>query len=123
MSEPTTEAADPGEGDRLDRIEATQQEQGATLQRISEALARIVPGSRAESAERVEARLDRPSTVEEQVKAELARAKAEEKRQADEAAAKGERETIAQRVARLEEKPPAAPVRRATKILGWGDGR
>jgi hypothetical protein len=93
------------------------------LDRIEQIVRRLVPGSREDSRERVERRLDRPSTVEDQVRAELARAQREQA-QADAAQAdQTERETIAQRVAKLEEKPPEPPVRRATRALGWGDGR
>lgn len=75
-----------------------------------------MPTSHAESEQRVESRLDRASSVEEQVRAELARAQSEQQQQA-------EQQTVAQRLAALEEKPPAPPARRATKLLGWGGGQ
>lgn len=93
------------------------------LDRLEQLVRNLIPGSRRESAERVEDRLDRPSNVEEQVRAELARAQREQAEADAAQASEQERETIAQRVAKLEERPPAEPVRRATRALGWGDGR
>jgi hypothetical protein len=95
------------------------------LDRIEQALARLIPGARAASEHKVEERLDRPSTVEEQVQAELARRdKAEAEKQAA-GEAKKEQDDLKAKVAALAEKPPVPPLRRATKLLtaGWGDGR
>ena len=117
-------AADPpsGQDDRLDRLEETQREQGSALERIEAALARVIPGSHDEAQQREEARLDRPSAVQEQVRAELARARQEQDAAAAAAARDAEHESLKERVARLAETPPRQPVRRATKLLGWGDG-
>jgi hypothetical protein len=103
-------------GTRQDRVEHR-------LDRIEAALARLVPKSRADSEARVESRLDRPTDVQEQVRAELARAEEEQAAARAEEQAKAETETVSQRLAKLEETPPAPPVRRATRALGWGDGR
>lgn len=56
------------------------------------------------------------ASVAEQVQAELARKEAAATEQA-------ERQTLHDRLAKLEEQPPAPPVRRATRLLGWGNGR
>lgn len=63
------------------------------------------------------------ASVAEQVQAELARERKAAKDQAAADADKTERETLRERLARLEEQPPVPPVRRATKLLGWGSGR
>jgi hypothetical protein len=107
-----------GEAGRIHSIEALSER----VDRLADAVARIVPGSRAEAQDRVEARLDRPSSVQEQVRAELERAEQERQRQAADEADKAERQTLRERLAKLEETPPRQPVRRATRLLGWGDG-
>lgn len=108
---------DDGTDERLDRLEAT-------VGRIEQALTKLVPtGTRPDARRRVERRLDAGSSIEEQVAAELDRRDkaAADKKAADEAAER-ERSTAA-RIAALEERPPAAPVKRATKVLGWGSPR
>jgi|SRR6185437_10217751 len=112
----TTASPAAGEATNLEQVNQRLDRQQATLDRLAEAVARILPGSHAEAEQRTEQRLDRPSSVEEQVRAELARAQQE---QADQQQA----ETVAQRLARLEEQPPAPQLPRRTKLLGWGDGR
>jgi hypothetical protein len=94
---------------RLDRIEAA-------VDKLTAAVSGILPGSRKEAGDRLERRLDRPSTVQEQVEAELA------KREKDAADQKrnSEHEDLKSQVAKLSERPPAEPARRATKLLGWG---
>ena len=114
--------ASGGEGDRLDRLEETQREQGSALERIEAALARVIPGSHDEAQQRVEDRMDRPSQVQEQVRQELARARAEQDAAAAAAERDAEHKSLKERVAALAETPPRPPARRATKLLGWGDG-
>lgn len=58
-------------------------------------------------------------SVEEQVQAELAR---RDKQAADDKRA-AEHDDLKAQVAQLRETPPRPPARRATKLLGWGDGR
>lgn len=118
----TTTATDGGGGDgggqesNTDRIDAID----SRLDRIETALARLVPGSHAQAQSRTESRLDRASDVEERVRAELARARQEQERQQAADRDRQERETMGQRLAKLEEQPPAEPIRRATRALGWG---
>lgn len=114
---------DTAESTRLDKIESEQERQGSALERIEHALARLVPtGSQPDAQQRTEERLDRPSSVEEQVRAELAKRdrQAAEQSAADEA--KTERESIREQLAKLQEKPPAPPVSRATRLM-WGEVR
>ncbi len=128
-NDPATEAADPPADDRLDKLEATQETQGHALERIEQALSRIAPGSHAQAQERTEQRLDRGSSLAEQVKPELAKAKEDEARETADAQAKDaektEREEIRAATAALREKPPAPPRNpfKALATKGWGDGR
>lgn len=118
----TTEATEPTDDARLDRLEQTQAEQGSALERIETMLARIVPGSHAEAEERTEHRLDRPSDLKEAVQAELARAEQAKADAADRDAEKSEREEMRALAAKLKEVPPAPP-RNPLKELatkGWG---
>lgn len=118
MNETTSEASAPDEStsERLSHVEAA-------VDRIESALARIVPGSHGEAEQRTQARLDRPSSVEEQVRAELAKADREKQAAAARDAERADAESVKERIARLEEKPPAPPRSRRTAALGWGDGR
>ena len=124
----TSTAADPPGADpdssstdeRLTRVENA-------VERIEQAIGRLVPGSHADAQARTERRLDRGSDVAEQVRAELARANDEETAAAAAATAadteRTERRELHTRLARLEEQPPAPPRARRTVLLGWGDGR
>ena len=128
MADDPPAGGEPPAGDRLDRLEETQREQGTALQRIETALAKIVPGSHAEAQDRVQDRLDRPSqaegTIAEQVQAELRKAREKDARDAAAAKERADRDaaeqSTAERLAKLEEKPPQPPARRVTKLLGWG---
>ena len=86
MADEHTEADTPPEdtGERLTRLEDTQAEQGAKLDAILDKLGSIVPGSHAEAQQRQEEHLDRPSSVAEQVQAELRKAAAAQNRAAAE---------------------------------------
>ena len=123
MTAPDGDGQDTGQdtgedtGERLDRVESA-------ITRIEGMLSRLVPtGSRADSQQRVERHLDRGSSIEEQVRAELDR---RDKAAADQAAQKEAADSarqVQERIAALEERPPAPPVKRATKALGWGAPR
>ena len=124
MTEPTTgpaggggqEGAEAPPAERLDRVEAG-------LERLTTLVERIVPGTHAQAEQHTEDRLDRPTSVEEQVKAELAKARKADadkaKADKDAADAAAEKETMAARLKALEEKPPAERVRRSTRVMGW----
>ena|SRR5215475_14444110 len=125
QAQDTSAAADPpaetgGLDERVTRVENA-------LERIEQAIGRLVPGSHAEAQRREETRLDRPTAVAEQVRAELAKARKEEEDATAAAAATtaqaDERQQVQDRLARLEERPPAPPRSRRTVMLGWGDGR
>lgn len=90
------------------------------LDDLADRLAKIeamLSGSRKPAAP---ARTAKPESIEAQVRAELER-RDREKADAEKAEKdKSERESLAQRLAKLEERPPAEPSRRATRSLGWG---
>jgi len=113
-----TETQTDLEGERIQSLDSLAQRQGRIEDKLDELLGHLKPGSK-----QPEDTGGAPPSVEEQVQAELARAKAEEAKAKDDEAAKAERETTATRLAKLEEHPPKPPVRRSTKLLGWGDGR
>jgi len=102
--EPTTE-------DRLGRLESA-------VERIEQAVTGL--GTNGQDP----APAAPPADVSEQVRAELARARKEQADKdaadADAASAAAEKESTAARLAKLEETPPAPPVKRSTKLLGWG---
>ena len=103
---------DAPEGDRLDRLEGK-------VDALAAAVARLVPGVHKASTEKVEARLDRPSTVEEQVQAELVKAREAEARDKAAADEKSEREQMKADLARLTESKPEPPVPMRQRLLGW----
>lgn len=107
-----TDPAGPDGGDRLDRLESK-------VDRLADAVANLIPGSHAEATDRTEARLDRPSSVEEQVAHALRQAQEDQERRVKEARLAGDVQSVKDSVAALQEKPPAAPIPRREKLLGW----
>ena len=99
---------------RLDRLEQR-------IETIAEAVNRLLPGSRGEAQQRTEERLDRPTDVQAAVRAELERRDRTAAEQAAAATDRQEREDLKTQVARLSEQPPAPPVPRRTRLLGWGE--
>lgn len=101
--------------DLTDRVERLETGQSSIIAKLDELLA----SGHAKAEQRTEAKLDRPSTIEEQVRMELERKDREAKAAADKDAEKTERETIAQRLAKLEEQPPRPPQPRRQRVM-WG---
>ena len=101
-----------------DRVERLESGQSKILSKLDELLG---SGSKAhETAEQhTEQRLDRPSTIEEQVRAELQRAEQEKAKQADAEKDKSERQTIREQLAKLTEAKPQAPQPRRQRVM-WG---
>lgn len=114
-TEPVTEAHDGSQEDRLERVESK-------VDRLAGLVEKILP-THDEAEAHTEKHLDRGSSVAEQVQAELDKRDrlAAEQQAAD--AEKADAESFRERLARLEEKPPAPPRLRRTALLGWGDGR
>jgi hypothetical protein len=104
-----------------DRVERLETGQGRVTSKLDEVLALLGSGGRAHAAaqQHEEQHLDRPSTVEEQVRAELARKDAEAKAAADADAEKSERQTIREQIAKLTESKPAAPQPKRQRVM-WG---
>ena len=118
-SDDVTEASHDGtDAERLTRVESK-------LDTLADAVAKLVPGSHADAQQREERKLDRPSataeTVQEQVRAELARARQEDADTAERTTASSHRESTDARLARLEEKPPvrARPALARLLTKGW----
>ncbi len=106
---------DPPENDLTGRVEHLETGQSQIMAKLDQLLA----GAHGKAAGHTEQRLDRPSSVEEQVRMELER---KDKEAADKAAKDGEkaeRETLAQRLAKLEEAPPVQPQPRRQRVM-WG---
>ena len=99
------------------------------VDKLTELVERFLP-THAEAQAHTEKRLnrattaaDQAATVAELTRDELRKAREEEAAEQAAAAEHADRETVRQRLAKLEEAPPAPPVRRTTRLLGWGDGR
>jgi len=110
-----TEADSGTESERLTRIEDR-------LDKLAAAVARLVPGSHAEAQQRTEQRLDRPSTVEEQVAAELAKRDQKAAADRDRESARADSEDTKTRLAKLEEARPEPPITWAERVT-WGKRR
>lgn len=100
---------------RLDRVETTQASQGEKLDELIGLVRKFTGGApvtHEAAQQQTEEHLDRPSSVAEQVRAELARADKEK-------AEATEKETIGQRLAKLEERKPEPPQPRRERAM-WG---
>ena len=109
---------DPGEGQAPD----AEGEHIASIQglderigRIEDAIGKLVGGAHKDATATTEGRLDADSSIAAEVQKELGRR--------DQAAKDAERESTLEHlkttVAELAEKPPAEPVRRIEKLMGW----
>jgi len=106
--------------DRLDaRVTELEGKQSSMDGKLDELLA-LIKGDKDKvhdkSTEVVESRLDRGTSIQEQVRAELARA---EQEQASSKAAQDEKESLHARLAKLEETHPEPPQPRRQKVM-WG---
>jgi len=93
------------DSDRIDRLE----------RKLDELLAAEHPRAEAHT----ESHLDRPTTTAEMVRAELERARREEKAEAEQNADKSERQTIREQLAKMMEQKPKAPQPRRQRAM-WG---
>jgi uncharacterized membrane protein len=104
----------PDETDaRLNRLETEQTKQAGLLQQILTKVSGSAPAAPPAAQQATAAELDKGGVVQE-VLAELGR-------RSDQAAETAEAETIAQRVAKLEEKPPREPLRKVTRAMFGAD--
>ena len=117
----TTTAPDGGtdpapSGSTDDRLDALTDR----VDKLAQAVAGLVPGSHAQAEQRTADRLDRPSSVEEQVAAALQQAQADQAEQERRARIDGQLSDVQTRLAELHEQPPKPPVPRRRTLLGWG---
>jgi hypothetical protein len=80
----------------------------------------LISSLHGKAADHTEARLDRNSSIADQVQAELAKAREHEAKEKAARDAKADSDDLKARVAALAEKSPAAPVRRVTRLM-FGD--
>jgi hypothetical protein len=103
------------EPDLTDRVESLETGQSKILGKLDE----LIGGAHAKAEAHEERRLDRPSTVEEQVRAELERKDREAKTAAEKDAEKSERQSMQEALAKLTEVKPMQPQPRRQRIM-WG---
>ena len=101
--------------DRLIKLESQLTRQESAIDRLADAISRWVPTTRGEAQEHTERRLERPSSVAEQVQAELDR----RDQKAKEAARDGELTTLRETVGKLQEKAPEPVARGIERVMGW----
>ena len=97
------------------RVEHLETGMGKILGKLDE----LLTGGRKKAEDHEADKLDRPTAVEEQVRAELARAEQEKAAKAKAEGEKTEKQTMAQRLAKLEEQPPVQPQPRRQRAM-WG---
>ena len=103
------------EDDLTDRVERLETGQQSIIDKLDE----LLKSGHAKAEKHEEDKLDRPTTIAEQVRAELARAEEEKAAEQKRVEKEAEQETLAQRLARLEESPPVQPQPRRQRIM-WG---
>lgn len=112
--QPEQDSGGDGEASRITSIESL----ASRVDRLTSLVERILPGG--DRKDPAAAGQPEPESVEEKVRAELAKAEAARRKSERDKADKAEKESVAARLAKLEEKPPAERVRRSTRLLGWG---
>jgi hypothetical protein len=115
----TTTVDDGGETGRIQSIKQIQAEQAEQRGKIDQILG-ILSGNHADAQQATEDKLDAPADIASMVRRQLDERDAKAKAAA---AAKGQTDRLGAletRVSELAEKPPAAPVRRIEKFMGWG---
>ena len=108
------------EEDRIQDIDSLAKDVAWIKEKLSSLVGGQPPVSHAQAQQDTEQHLNRPTSVEEQVRSELARAKAEQDAAAAADAKAAEQETLGQRVAKLEEKTPEPPQPRRQRVM-WGN--
>jgi predicted nucleic acid-binding Zn-ribbon protein len=111
-----TETTEAAEHDGTDEQRLTRLETG--LDELKGMVARLLP-THAEAEQHTEKRLDRGSAVEDEAKAAVQQALADQKRQEAAEAAQSEQASMREQLAKLAEKPPESPVSIFERSLGW----
>lgn len=110
------------EVDRIQSIDSLAERVDKHESKLDQILSMLSGGGRPASGKPADDSLTpagRPPSIAEQVRAELARAKEEDKRQADAEASKTEAEQLRERLAKLEETKPDPPQPRRQRVM-WG---
>jgi hypothetical protein len=89
------------------------------LDRLERKLDELLAAGHTTAERHEEQHLDRPTSVQEMVQAELRKADSERAAQAEKDAAKSEQQTIREQIAALTEAKPVAPQPRRQKLM-WG---
>jgi hypothetical protein len=106
---------DPPEGDLGDRVDRLETGQGQIMAKLDQ----LIGGAHSKAEQHQEDKLGRPSTMEDMVRAELARKDQETAAKAEKDADKSERQTIKETLARLTEAKPVQPQPRRQRVM-WG---
>jgi hypothetical protein len=117
MSETSGEGQEAGP--TVAEVAARQDGLEAKVDKILEVLGKGEGQARAAAQQHTEDRLDRPSTIAEQVRAQLEEAKAREAADAEKRGQADRLAAVEARVSGMAEAPPEAPQRRIEKFLGW----
>jgi hypothetical protein len=117
VSETTTETAETGPtpAETAARVDALD----AKVDKILEVLSGKKDDAHAAAQEHTEERLDRPTTIAEQVRQQLADEKAREAADAEKRGSAERLAAVEAKVTGMAERTPEAPVRRVEKWLGW----
>jgi hypothetical protein len=117
-----TATADEPQGALEDRVETLETGQSRMSAKLDEILG-LVSGKagkvHAAAEQHEEAKLGRPSTIEEQVRAELAKAEQDKAARAEAEQQKSEAQQIREQIAKLTEAKPVQPQPRRQRVM-WG---
>lgn len=118
-------ADDETETSETETSAPTNAELDAKVNALDTKLDRIIDmfGSKGEThaaaEQHTEERLDRPSSVAEEIRAQLAEQRARDEADAAKNAESAWRKSVDERLTGMAEKTPEAPLRRVEKIMGW----
>ena len=115
MSETETETTGP----TVAEVAARQDGLEAKVDNILEVLGKGESRARADAEQHTEDRLDRPTTVAEEIRQQLADAKAAEAADAEKRGSADRLAALEAKVTGMTEQTPEAPVRRVEKLWGW----
>jgi septal ring factor EnvC (AmiA/AmiB activator) len=118
------EVSETGEGQQetgptVAEVAARQDGLEAKVDKILEVLGKGEGQAHTAAQQHTEDRLDRPSTIAEQVRAQLEEAKAREAADAEKRGQADRLAAVEARVSGMAEAPPEPPQRRIEKFLGW----
>ena len=111
----TTETAAPSNTELAGRIDGLESKLDVLIDKLSGK----EDQAHAAAEKHTEERLDRPTTIAEQIREQLAEAKAAEAAEAEKRGHADRLAAVEQKLEGMAEKTPEAPQRRIEKILGW----